>query len=343
MRSHALLPVVHNDAQPRIQGGGDGGDGTVIKTDEDVMKTEHWMKELWDEIKAREIWHVKLPGTHNSGVFSDANTIGVRNQALNIGGQLAGGIRAFDIRVTRNNSGTFVMHHSGNYPSDDSQYVEPALKQMKEFVSVHSYEIFVVRLSAGYLSNLEEKDYPALRAMVLKYLEPCLVPWDLAHSYTLENIKNEDKNIILISSVGKQREREALFWDDNDSILRDTWESYQSDFWPTPEEKINWLKPHIAKALTTPRSRFLWASSMIWTINLFDAAIQYANPKLCDWLLEWVIDPAHNAGMNIFGVDFFHVLDNRVVNTLVALNKVPIGRFLSRVGQPSRQYASGSE
>lgn len=62
---------------------------------------------------------------------------------------------------------------------------------------------------------------------------------------------------------------------------------------------------------------------MIWTINLYDAAVVWTNPRLCNWLLEWVIDSARNRGMNIFGVDFFDVLDNRVVNTIVALNKAP--------------------
>ena len=40
----------------------------------------NWMRYIWDHIKAREMWRILLPGTHNSGVFSALNTWPVRCQ-----------------------------------------------------------------------------------------------------------------------------------------------------------------------------------------------------------------------------------------------------------------------
>lgn len=284
------------------------------------MSNDNWMENIWDCIKEKEIWRVALPGTHNSGVFSAWNTIGVRNQDKDIGEQLTGGIRSFDIRVT-NGHDTFVMHHSGAYPPNDSQNLKPALEQMRSFAVKHPYEIFVVRLSPGHGSSLKESEWPCLREMILNELENHLVPWDSSNSYTLADIKNSGKNIILLSGVGKQAGKESLFWDNNQNFLKDTWEGYQSDFFPTPTEKINWLKLHIEDALRHPPRRFLYSSCMIWTINLYDAAKQWTNPQVCSWISQWAIDPDLKDGMNIFAFDFFDVWDNQVVNTIIAINK----------------------
>lgn len=285
------------------------------------MSNENWMENLWGDIRGREIWRVALPGTHNSGAFSAWNSICVRNQDKNIGEQLNGGIRCFDVRVT-NGHGTFVMHHSGHYPPNDSQNLKPALEQMKSFVNAHSSEVFIVWMTPGDGTSLKESQWPDVRKMVLDELEDHLVPWNQADSYTLENIRNQGKNIILLSGVGEEPGKEELFWNvETVNFIKDTWASYQSDCGKTPEEKIKWLKPHIEDALRSPPKRFLYASCMIWTINLYDAARQWTNPRLSSWMAEWVVDPDLQGGMNIFAFDFYNVWDSQVVNTVIALNK----------------------
>lgn len=285
------------------------------------MDAANWMRDLWSDLSDREIWHVLLPGTHNSGVFSALNTIGVRNQDRRIGEQHADGIRSFDIRVTEKGDGTYVMHHSGSYPPNDSQNLGPALDEMTSFTDAHESEIFVVRLSAGSGSKIGESGYPALRKYVLDKLAGSLVPWSPTDSYKLSAIKAKDRNIIVISSIGQQEGSESLFWSDTTDILKDTWESYQSDCGPTPREKLDWLKPHLENALRNPPTRFLYASSMIWTINLHDAAQEWANPELCSWISSWCLEPRLRGGMNIFAVDYYNVWDHQVVNTVVALNR----------------------
>src|SRR5574337_1400818 len=116
------------------------------------MDTANWMRDIWDQIKRREIWRILLPGSHDSGAFSWMNATPVRTQDKNIQEQLEGGIRVFDIRVTEAIPSVFVMHHGGFYPwiiVDRSQFLNTALEQMKSFASEHDHEIFVVRLSPG--------------------------------------------------------------------------------------------------------------------------------------------------------------------------------------------------
>jgi hypothetical protein len=283
------------------------------------MTTADWMKECWDHIKSREIWRVILPGTHNSGVFSAWNTIAVRNQDKNIGEQLDGGIRAFDIRVMKGH-GTYVMHHDIYYPPDDSQHLIPALDQIAAFVAAHDHEVLVINLSAGAGSDLTVDDYPGVRQTVLDRLESKLIAWNPYGSYTLESIHATGKNIVLISAIGKEPGKEVLFWDAGEDFMKSTWDGFQSDFWITPDEKIGRLKPHVYDGLRNPPKRFLWADCEIWTINIYNAASAWTNPNLPSWFNEWASDSQASGAMNIFGVDFFEAPDNQIVNTIVALN-----------------------
>jgi hypothetical protein len=300
------------------------------------------MRDLWSDLSDREIWQVLLPGTHNSGVFSALNTIGVRTQDRRIGEQLADGIRSFDIRVTQKNDDTYVMHHSGSYPPNSSQDLDPALDEMAAFVDAHESEIFIVRLSAGYGSNIVPDGYPALRKKVLDKLSGTLVPWSSTDSYKLSEIKAKDRNIILISSVGKETGSDDLFWSDSTDFLKDTWGEYQSECGPTPRKKLDWLKPHLEDALRNPPARFLYASCMIWTINLHDAAQEWTNPEVCSWLGSWSLEPGLRGGMNIFAVDYYNVWDSQVVNTVVALNRGSRRVSIRRQADAARAESPGA-
>ncbi len=298
------------------------------------MDTANWMRDLWSNLSAREIWDVLLPGTHASGCFSALNTIGVRTQDKTIGEQLNGGIRCFDIRVTKR-GGVYLMHHDGNYPAGESQALLPALEEMASFAKEHDHEIFIVRLETGYGSNIGESEYEALREKVLEKLASYLVSWNANSSFTLSSIQSTGRSIILISKIGAQKGKENLFWSAGSSIFVDTWEEFQSECKPTPTEKLEWLKPHVEKALKSPPERFLYASCMIWTVNLLDAAKEWTNPALSSWLGQWSVNPDLRAGMNIFVVDFFDVWDSQVVSTIVALNRTQGARRSSQTkGNP---------
>lgn len=285
----------------------------------------NWMGELWEHLEDRCIWHVMLPATHNSGVFSALNTIGVRNQDRSIGEQLQGGVRAFDIRVMKGH-GTYVMHHNGLYPPDGSQHLEPALQQMKEFAAAHPREIMVVRLAGDRLNN-DARDIKLVRDMLLRYLEPHLVPYVGAdpQAYLLRKIREQNKNIVLLlSKCGQGCGPKNLFWPKG--MLEDTWDGFQSDCCITPAEKMRRLKPHIEGYLRKreekePKQGFLYKSGLIWTINIYHAATFIVGPPLCQWLDEWSKNPALSPYMNIVAVDFFNTNNSQVIGKIVELNR----------------------
>ena len=296
------------------------------------MGRSNWMEECWESIKNREIWNVILPGTHNSGTFNDDNTTGCRCQDINIGDQLQGGIRYLDIRVMKWND-QYVMHHEGHHVTNGTQDLQPALEQMAQFAINNPYEIFIVHLDSGYKSNLTDNDKTAVKLMFYNYLSYRLVPYynylssqsvplKAESIYTLAKIKESNKNIILLSSIGGLDTAKELFWC-NSLDFFDTWEECQtSDInYPTPKAKMAWLKPHIEQALKSPKTfRFLCASCMIWTINLRYAAEFITNNTVSDWIIEWANDPLNK--MNIFLFDFFEICNNKVVDTIITLNKL---------------------
>lgn len=212
------------------------------------------------------------------------------------------------------------MHHSGGYVENNSQDLEPALKQMKSFALSHPYEIFVVQIIPGYNSNLKPGHFNVSR-MILSILGDRLVPYYLSNSHSLENIKAMNKNIVLLSGFGSFGEGYLSFWNYNDeNIRKSTWDDYQSNGEHTPSEVIAWLKPHIEDKLRNPPKRFHVATCLMATINLWNAAVAWVNPNIASWLIEWANNPDLLKGMNIFEVDFFDGGDSQVVNRIIALN-----------------------
>ncbi|KAL4733150.1 hypothetical protein BDV11DRAFT_175970 [Aspergillus similis] len=82
----------------------------------DTSGPDAWMSNLQATIGDRQIKHVVMPGSHDSGMDristswfgSSPNT---QTQGLSIYGQLKVGVRYFDLRVVRLNDGTFVATH----------------------------------------------------------------------------------------------------------------------------------------------------------------------------------------------------------------------------------------
>ena len=126
-------------------------------------------EDKWEQLKYRQIFDVAMPATHNSGAFSWLNTIMVRCQDVDIEAQLNGGIRVFDIRVTKR-AGTCMTHHGG--VTADGQELDTAIDQFARFVREHPSEKVVIELG----SNLGDGDLPALRDHVSKRLALTWLP-----------------------------------------------------------------------------------------------------------------------------------------------------------------------
>src|SRR5258706_3690676 len=283
---------------------------------------ENWMSDRWADLQDRSIFHVAMPGTHNSGVFSADNTIGVRTQDVEIDAQLSGGIRSFDIRVMKW-GGVFFMHHSGI--AARGQEFSKAARQFADFAKGHPREKVVIHLDAGYGSNLTEEDKAELRAKAVDEWGPSLAPPPTGGTYRLVDLVG---SLIVVSLIGAF----PSSW--GSDTWRSSWNSYQSDCGPTIGAKIDWLKPHLSDTLkawaTQGMSEFGDAACAVWTINLWDAAHQ-VNPNISGWLSEWSGNSAILAGANLVTVDFFQV--GFVVPAVIELNASMV------VGPPARETA----
>ncbi len=309
------------------------------------VNRENWMTDQWERLKGRLIYDVILPATHNSGIYSWLNSICVRNQTEGILAQLKGGVRGFDIRVTKSGDGPYLMHHNGYVPFDGSQQLEPALQELKDFATAHPKEILVVRLDPACGTRLVDtpEERAKLRKKVLDYLESRLVWWDpglsYRNNYTLENIHSGGKNIIVFSSYCRHQEPDH-FWvnhPENPAWLDNTYLYAIQGHRPgmLPEAQVAELKPHLERYLQrrpNPR-QFLYMDCSVY--NIFPGVVANAglvvHPALCNWLDEWSNRPAWLNNLNIVAIDNFLANGSAVVDKLIALN-----RRLSQL-EPARQ------
>lgn len=310
------------------------------------MDYSHWMKDTWDTIKTRKPWQILLPGTHNSGVYSAWNTIWVRNQALNIGAQLKGGIRWFDLRVTKSPPPVLTFHHSGCFPPPPDQSVPTAFEQIHDFAQANDHEILVLNLSAGFGSSLRGDDVSELRDSAIDWFKEWLVPTDFTPDYSLQNMIAAGKRIIVLSGLEPHPDpqKAKLLWDNrNNQFVQSTWDDYQSGEKHSFDDKLAWLHDRVSTSLRnraqTMDSKFFCAEYMIYDYNggipWGTTCASKVNSDLVTWLDTWSQDRSLNFAMNVFTVDFFEQGAD-VVGKIVGLNQnlPPIPLMASAPKQP---------
>lgn len=240
---------------------------------EDVNALSNWMKHsaMWARIKDQPIWNIVLPGTHDSGSYSGWNSGYVRNQTLDIGEQVARGIRFLDLRVqirpdVKPPDG-YVMAHN-TYPLfHDQQKFSDALEQLGKFASQHPHEIIVAQMilqgQSGGKPCVDFQDY------CIKTLEPHLVILDVdattkeaeGTDYTPAKMLTANKSVIIISPHGQEPTRKPTPRDGRSryyqwktkyvdaDITRDSWDCRQTFLGVlcdmTPQEKVKFLKEQI--------------------------------------------------------------------------------------------------
>jgi 1-phosphatidylinositol phosphodiesterase len=98
-----------------------------------------WMKTVPD---STQLGRTSMPGTHDAGTYAYRpawDTTAVQTQYHTIRGQLASGIRVFDIRLT---DSLQITHHS--YPME--LWLSDVLQQSKDFLDAHPSETVVLML-----------------------------------------------------------------------------------------------------------------------------------------------------------------------------------------------------
>ncbi|KAK2609096.1 hypothetical protein QQS21_002323 [Conoideocrella luteorostrata] len=124
----------------------------------------NWMKGMYDVIKDRQIQHVLMPATHDSGmsrisnkiasIGTDANT---QTQGLNIYDQLRAGARVFDLRVgsvhnvADKNIYTFWTMHVSDEKADvvignTGESLDDVVKEVNQFTAENPGEIIFFRV-----------------------------------------------------------------------------------------------------------------------------------------------------------------------------------------------------
>lgn len=231
-----------------------------------------WMTDSAGIIGNRPIWDTVLPGTHDSGSFSWLNTEPVRNQTLDIGGQLTGGARYLDFRVKQRADGTYVMAH-GSYPPGDAQNLDAAFEQLLAFLSDNPGEVVVIRMEGKDLGA--DHAYVELQDHCIDKLRERLIVLEVPKStqaadpadYTYAACIARRQNVVLI---GMNRHKPSLappaptrgglahwqwktgYLDVNSVAISDSWDckqTYRAFCDLTPQQKIDFIKDHIPKWL----------------------------------------------------------------------------------------------
>jgi hypothetical protein len=182
----------------------------------------NWMHQLYDVIKDRQIRHIVMPGTHNSGmstisghILSGGSVTNTQNQALNIYDQLRAGARWFDLRIAS-------IHQT---TPNEGQYGFWALHVDKERV-----EVVIGNTGEGLSDIIEEinrftdENSGEVIFFRLKYLlgirkVPSLGPIDWGQDiiddffYQLKKVNNRCGNLDVSESFEKRKA--SFFMDQN--------------------------------------------------------------------------------------------------------------------------------
>ena len=149
-----------------------------------------WMRNIRDDV---ELCELALPGTHNSGTFTNGSLEFFadkwKTQILNFKEQLNYGIRVFDIRIKQSNN-RFELYHD---IVDLKLYFEDFLKEVVSFLKSHNLETVLFRLK----EENDKKD-SALTETLKSYLRPYRQDY-----FYLPNSPNKNPTILLGEVRGK--------------------------------------------------------------------------------------------------------------------------------------------
>lgn len=290
-----------------------------------IMDYANWMRDNFDYIKDRSIWNIAIPGTHGSGTFSANNTIGVRNQNQNIGDQLKGGIRAFDIRVRYVESkDKYFMAHN-NYWCSSQDFFE-AMRQVWLFTVDHPGEIVIIQLESEGEDkknglNSDRRSY-ILRMVkeILRHGDSGLLPYGdkPTDDYLVKDLVKTNRRIIVLNSFPERSQFLNYFWGINEDTFYSTWKGSIDDGRKTIGKKVGLLEEHLPIEFgnRTSHKRFFWAALNLWTINIHNSAKYYEHP-LAHRFFE---SNTANRNKAIYGIDFYTLSD--YVEKVINLNKI---------------------
>lgn len=178
-----------------------------------------WMTQLFntnDQVRgpfyARPLNQITLPGTHDSGCYEDqtwSNFLS-KTQMQDIGGQLQGGIRYFDIRPKFLGAGQFVTYHGGLYHGGMLTGPGGILQQVQAyFAGLQAQDRELAILNISHFKNFNANAHTALINAITGTLGNILVQ----HTQSAINLFDAPYHSILRDANLARRSRVVVLYD----------------------------------------------------------------------------------------------------------------------------------
>ena len=281
------------------------------------MTTGTWMTELHKQIKNKTLRQIVIPGTHNSGSFSQWMTSSVRNQNHDLATQLEGGIRYFDFEVLVNQDWfnqnkkadqRFQFCHGPGDTADELE-VKKHLERVNDFAADNSREIVILDFDNFYF---EIGSYDGMKAFDKRALEDLIKRifgariTEPTSMRTIDDLVTSGENVILLgfnSSVGFEKA-----WNDVENPHKFVEKPF--DFIGAGvEATLGFKQSELQREVTNKFDRttlvepdgFVAIGLDCWTTNIADAAND-TNRKAYSWIPDWYRKFPQN--INIVAMDF---------------------------------------
>lgn len=143
--------------------------GVTNPTRRAAVDGSNWMHNNMNILGGRTLKQICIPGSHDAGMSeykpgtAFAHPCNVLTQSLPIKGQLANGVRYFDVRPVIGNGGRFMTGHyskipGGSWQGGNGQSMESILGDINEFSRAHK-EVVIVMLSHTLNTEVGNKNY----------------------------------------------------------------------------------------------------------------------------------------------------------------------------------------
>jgi hypothetical protein len=175
-----------------------------------------WMTNLFNNepnFPNRPLTETTIPGTHDAGCYVDhgyGRNFLARTQTQDIAGQLAGGIRYFDIRPYLTRAQEFWTYHGPYYGGqlDGNAGILADVQQFMAGLQVTDRELVILNIS--HFSRFDNAAHANLIAAIQTALGPHLVP----HTQAQISLFNTPYvNLLTDTATGNIRSRVAILYD----------------------------------------------------------------------------------------------------------------------------------
>jgi hypothetical protein len=114
-----------------------------------VIDRASWMQDHLNILGTKTLRDIAFPASHDAGMYLGGFDFAIlgKTQDLNIYGQLADGVRYFDLRPQYKTDGTIVLHHGSGVLNVEGAKLSDVLDQIARFMNAGHRELAVLKFS----------------------------------------------------------------------------------------------------------------------------------------------------------------------------------------------------